>query len=123
MTSASGLELLLEYLTKYFPVLLFIFVALGFGVEQSSVVITTQEGLEKRARTYDVRDLVRHPDGSSTSLAGVGDLIKKQVSDECEWSAFDEALVIKARDMDHLQIDRLLADLRRGRANNSTAQK
>src|SRR5580765_13631 len=28
----SGLELLLEYLTKYFPVLLFIFVALTFGV-------------------------------------------------------------------------------------------
>jgi len=28
----SGIELLLEYLTKYFPVLLFIFVALGFGV-------------------------------------------------------------------------------------------
>ncbi len=32
MTSVSGLELLLEYLTKYFPVLLFIFVALAFGV-------------------------------------------------------------------------------------------
>lgn len=32
MTSMSGLELLLEYLTKYFPVLLFIFVALAFGV-------------------------------------------------------------------------------------------
>jgi NADH-quinone oxidoreductase subunit A len=32
MTSLSGLELLLEYLTKYFPVLLFIFVALAFGV-------------------------------------------------------------------------------------------
>ena len=28
----SGLELLLEYLTKYFPILLFIFVALAFGV-------------------------------------------------------------------------------------------
>ena len=28
----SGLELLLEYLTRYFPVLLFIFVALAFGV-------------------------------------------------------------------------------------------
>ena len=28
----SGLELLLEYLTKYFPILLFIFVALTFGV-------------------------------------------------------------------------------------------
>ena len=28
----SGLELLLEYLTKYFPVILFIFVALAFGV-------------------------------------------------------------------------------------------
>ena len=28
----SGIELLLEYLTKYFPVLLFIFIALGFGV-------------------------------------------------------------------------------------------
>ena len=28
----SGLELLLEYLTKYCPVLLFIFVALAFGV-------------------------------------------------------------------------------------------
>lgn len=28
----SGFELLLEYLTKYFPVLLFIFVALTFGV-------------------------------------------------------------------------------------------
>ena len=28
----SGFELLLEYLTKYFPVLLFIFVALAFGV-------------------------------------------------------------------------------------------
>ena len=28
----SGLELLLEYLTKYFPVLLFIFVSLAFGV-------------------------------------------------------------------------------------------
>ena len=32
MTSVSGLELLLEYLTKYFPVLLFIVVALAFGV-------------------------------------------------------------------------------------------
>lgn len=32
MTSISGLELLLEYLTRYFPVLLFIFVALAFGV-------------------------------------------------------------------------------------------
>src|SRR5918999_5572777 len=28
----SGLDLLLEYLTKYFPILLFIFVALAFGV-------------------------------------------------------------------------------------------
>ena len=28
----SGLELLLEYLTKYFPIILFIFVALAFGV-------------------------------------------------------------------------------------------
>ena len=28
----SGLELLLEYLTRYFPVLLFIFIALAFGV-------------------------------------------------------------------------------------------
>ena len=28
----SGLELLQEYLTKYFPILLFIFVALAFGV-------------------------------------------------------------------------------------------
>ncbi len=28
----SGLELLLEYLTRYFPILLFIFVALAFGV-------------------------------------------------------------------------------------------
>ncbi|BCA55393.1 NADH-quinone oxidoreductase, membrane subunit A [Nitrospira sp. KM1] len=28
----SGFELLLEYLTKYFPILLFIFIALGFGV-------------------------------------------------------------------------------------------
>src|SRR5574338_1199344 len=28
----SGLELLLEYLTKYFPILLFIFIALAFGV-------------------------------------------------------------------------------------------
>lgn len=28
----SGFELLLEYLTKYFPILLFIFVALAFGV-------------------------------------------------------------------------------------------
>ena len=28
----SGLDLLLEYLTKYFPVLLFIFIALAFGV-------------------------------------------------------------------------------------------
>jgi NADH-quinone oxidoreductase subunit A len=27
----SGIELLLEYLAKYFPILLFIFVALGFG--------------------------------------------------------------------------------------------
>ena len=28
----SGLELLLEYLTRYFPILLFIFIALAFGV-------------------------------------------------------------------------------------------
>lgn len=28
----TGAELLLEYLTRYFPVLVFIFVALGFGV-------------------------------------------------------------------------------------------
>jgi len=28
----SGIELLLEYLTKYFPILLFIFIALAFGV-------------------------------------------------------------------------------------------
>jgi len=28
----SGFELLLEYLTRYFPILLFIVVALGFGV-------------------------------------------------------------------------------------------
>lgn len=28
----SGLELLLEYLTKYFPIILFIFVALAFGI-------------------------------------------------------------------------------------------
>src|SRR5262245_47102967 len=27
----SGIDLLLEYLAKYFPVLLFIFIALGFG--------------------------------------------------------------------------------------------
>ena len=30
--SMSGIELLLEYLTKYFPIVLFIFIALGFGV-------------------------------------------------------------------------------------------
>ena len=28
----SGFELLLEYLTRYFPILLFVFVALAFGV-------------------------------------------------------------------------------------------
>ena len=28
----AGTELLLEYLTRYFPVLVFIFIALGFGV-------------------------------------------------------------------------------------------
>jgi NADH-quinone oxidoreductase subunit A len=28
----AGAELLLEYLTRYFPVLVFVFVALGFGV-------------------------------------------------------------------------------------------
>ncbi|WP_455377391.1 NADH-quinone oxidoreductase subunit A [Petrachloros mirabilis] len=28
----SGFELLLEYLTRYFPILLFIFVALAFGI-------------------------------------------------------------------------------------------
>jgi NADH-quinone oxidoreductase subunit A len=28
----NGMELLLEYLAKYFPILLFIFIALGFGV-------------------------------------------------------------------------------------------
>jgi NADH-quinone oxidoreductase subunit A len=28
----AGTELLLEYLTRYFPVLVFVFVALGFGV-------------------------------------------------------------------------------------------
>ncbi|MBA5867971.1 MAG: NADH-quinone oxidoreductase subunit A [Nitrospira sp. CR1.3] len=28
----SGIELLLEYLTKYFPILLFLFIALAFGV-------------------------------------------------------------------------------------------
>ena len=28
----NGLELLLEYLTRYFPILLFIFIALAFGV-------------------------------------------------------------------------------------------
>ncbi|MEK6631963.1 MAG: NADH-quinone oxidoreductase subunit A, partial [Nitrospirota bacterium] len=28
----SGLDLLLEYLTRYFPILLFIFIALAFGV-------------------------------------------------------------------------------------------
>lgn len=28
----SGLELLLEYLSRYFPILLFIFIALAFGV-------------------------------------------------------------------------------------------
>lgn len=28
----DGVELLLEYLTKYFPILLFIFIALAFGV-------------------------------------------------------------------------------------------
>jgi NADH-quinone oxidoreductase subunit A len=28
----NGIELLLEYLAKYFPILLFIFIALGFGV-------------------------------------------------------------------------------------------
>ena len=28
----SGFDLLLEYLTRYFPILLFIFVALAFGV-------------------------------------------------------------------------------------------
>jgi len=28
----SGLELLLDYLTRYFPILLFIFIALAFGV-------------------------------------------------------------------------------------------
>ncbi len=28
----SGTELLLEYLTRYFPILLFVFIALGFGV-------------------------------------------------------------------------------------------
>jgi NADH-quinone oxidoreductase subunit A len=28
----SGLDLLLEYLTKFFPILLFIFVALAFGI-------------------------------------------------------------------------------------------
>ena len=28
----SGFDLLLEYLTRYFPILLFIFIALAFGV-------------------------------------------------------------------------------------------
>jgi len=46
----SGLELLLEYLTKYFPILLFIFVALAFGVVTlllSYLVQPTYPELEK----------------------------------------------------------------------------
>lgn len=31
-TPMNGLELLLEYLTRYFPILLFIFIALAFGI-------------------------------------------------------------------------------------------
>ena len=31
-TPMNGLELLIEYLTRYFPILLFIFIALAFGV-------------------------------------------------------------------------------------------
>ena len=32
MGTMSGFDLLLEYLTRYFPILLFIFIALAFGV-------------------------------------------------------------------------------------------
>ena len=32
MRTMTGFELLLEYLTRYFPILLFIFIALAFGV-------------------------------------------------------------------------------------------
>ncbi len=34
----SGFELLLEYLTRYFPILLFIFVALAFDALPGSVL-------------------------------------------------------------------------------------
>ena len=44
----SGLELLLEYLTKYFPILLFIFIALAFGVVTLLSVIWFNRNIRNR---------------------------------------------------------------------------
>ena len=51
----TGTELLLEYLTRYFPILVFVFVALGFGVVTLllSYVVQPKYPEPEKLSTYD----------------------------------------------------------------------
>jgi hypothetical protein len=118
---------------------------LGFGIEGSSIVITTLQQVEPRTRTYDVSDLAsqipKSAAGTGPAAAGeggggggaapsqpggpfgqgagtdpviqLGSLLQQHVN-PIEFSYFGGRLLIRATDMQHLQIDQLLADLRRG---------
>jgi hypothetical protein len=105
-------------------------VAVGFGVNGAGIVVSTMEDLsrEPRLRAYDVHDLIS---SASTRPTAEGDaaatesrkkLIMTNVATD-SWrdnggtvgtiSSFGGKLVVSTTDMVHLEIDRLLDELRR----------
>jgi hypothetical protein len=101
--------------------------ALGFGVEGNGIVITTAEAVPTRVRAYDVSELVSTAttrpgsEGVADATETLVNLVKDNVATD-SWrdnggtigtiSSFGGRLVINTTDMNHLQIDRLLAELR-----------
>ena len=105
-------------------------VAMGFAVEGGTIVLSTEEDTVRitRVRAYDVSDLLTsattRPGAEGTAVAM--DALKQVITDNVtpdSWreaggtvsnvNAFGSKLLVNAPDMTHLQVDRLLAELRR----------
>jgi hypothetical protein len=109
-------------------------VRLGFGIEGNTITFSTEEELARYGvvRAYDVHDLVSKattqptPQGEQAALESLRKVLMENVTPE-EWlanggtigniSTFGNTLVIKTSFMNHMDIERLLGELRGSRGD------
>jgi len=98
---------------------------LGFTIDGGGIVISTMDDLVKSARTraYDVSDLVNQPAATTRPARDeLVELVMQNVAPDSWRQAggglgvikeFDGRLVVTTIDMYHLDVERLLAELRK----------